>query len=119
MAQLCQEMPDGKPRKVWVPEAGYCSDTVYEDKLNKLTEKELQHEHLQQILLVYGYKVIAVPITLWPFFTTTLQSAQTLGVKRVRVNRLMNALHAHAITSLHAIIELRRGLERFPTSSKN
>ena len=115
MAQLCQKMPDGKPRKVWVAEAGYCSDTVYEDKL---TEKELQHEHLQQNLLVYGYEVIAVPITLWRFFTTTLQSAQTLGVERVRVNRLMNALHAQGITSLHTIVKLRRKVERSPTNRR-
>ena len=40
--------PDGKPRKVWVAEAGYCSDTMYEDKLN---EKEVQHKHLQEALL--------------------------------------------------------------------
>ena len=32
-AQLSPHMPDGKPRKVWVAEAGYCSDTMYEDKL--------------------------------------------------------------------------------------
>lgn len=40
-------MPDGKPRKVWVAEAGYCSDIVFEDNL---TEKEVHHEHLQQVL---------------------------------------------------------------------
>ena len=45
MAQLCPQMPDGKPRQVWVAEAGYCSDTMYEDKLD---EKELQHKRLQE-----------------------------------------------------------------------
>ena len=53
------------PRKVWVAEAGYCSDTMYEDKLK---EKELQHKrrlrHVVQALLAYGYEVIAVPIIL-------------------------------------------------------
>ena len=51
-------------------------------------------------------------------FTTTVQSAHTLGLERVRVNRLMNALHAHAIISLHTIVKLRRRLERCPTSRR-
>ena len=118
MAQLCPQMLDGKPRKVWIAEAGYCSDTMYEDKL---MEKELQHKRLQEALSAYGYEVIAVPIILGFYgtiFTTTVQSAQTLGIERVRVNRLMNTLHAHAITSLHTIIKLRRKLERSPTSRR-
>lgn len=118
MAHLCPTMPNGKPRKVWVAEAGYCSDTMYEDKLK---EKELQHRHLQEALSNYGYEVIAVPIILGFYgtiFTTTVQSAQTLGLERVRINRLMNALHAHAITSLHTIVKLRRRLERCPTSKR-
>ena len=36
-------------------------------------------------------------------FTTAVHSAQTLEVERVRVDRLMNALHAHAIRSVHSI----------------
>ena len=56
MAQSCPQMPDGKPWKVWVAEAAYCSDTMYEDKLK---EKELQHKHLQEALSALGYEVIA------------------------------------------------------------
>ena len=118
MAQLSPQMLDGKPRKVWVAEAGYCSDTMYEDKLK---EKELQHKRLQEALSAYGYEVIVVPIILGFYgtiFTTTVQSAQTLGVERARVNRLMNTLHAHAITSLHTIVKLRRKLERSPTNRR-
>ena len=87
MVQLCPQMLDGKPRKVWVAEAVYCSDTMYEDKLK---EKELQHIHLQEALSAYGYEVIAVPIILGFYgtiFTTTVQSVQTLGVEKARVNR--------------------------------
>ena len=29
MAQLFAQMPNSKPRKVWVAEAGCCSDTMY------------------------------------------------------------------------------------------
>lgn len=58
-AQLCPQMPDGKPRNVWVAEAGYCSDTMCEDKLK---EKQLQHKRLQEALSACGYAVIAVPI---------------------------------------------------------
>ena len=99
MAQLCPQMLDGKPRKVWVAEAGYCSDTMYEDKLK---EKELQHKRLQEALSAYGYEVIAVPIILGFYgtiFTTTVQSAQTLGIERVRVNRLMIMCLCAACTS--------------------
>ena len=114
MAQLCPQMLDGKPRKVWIAEAGYCSDTMYEDKLK---EKELQHKRLQEALSAYGYEVIVVPIILGFYgtiFTTTVQSAQTLGVERARVNcpEVMHSLHALAITSLHTIAKLRRKLER-------
>ena len=116
--QLYSNIRMSSSRKVWVAEAGYCSDTMYEDKLK---EKELQHKRLQQALSAYGYEVIAVPIILGFYgtiFTTTVQSAQTLGVERVRVNRLMNALHAHAITSLHTIVKLRRKLERSPANRR-
>ena len=66
-----------------------------------------------------GCGVVAVPIILGVYsttFATTVQSAQTLGVERVRVNRLMNALHAQAITSLQTALKLRRRLERSPTN---
>ena len=90
---ICWEMPDGKPRKVWVAEAGYCSDTRCEEKLK---ERELQHKHLQEALSAYGYEAVDVPCTVAPIilgfyntiFTTTVQSTQTLGVERARVNRL-------------------------------
>ena len=111
-------MLDGKPRNVWIAEAGYCSDTMYEDTLK---EKELQHKCLQEALAAYGYEVIAVPIILGFYGTilpTTVQSAQTSGVERVRGIRLMNTLHVHAITSLHTIIKLRRKLERSPSSRR-
>ena len=115
---LHPHMLDGKPRKVWIAEAGNCSDTMYEDTLQ---EKELQHKRLQEALSAYGYEVIAVPVILGFYgtnFTTTVQTAQTFGVERVRGNRLMNTLHVHAITSLHTIIKLRRKLERSPSSRR-
>ena len=61
--------------------AGYCSDTVSEDKLK---EKELQHTHLQEVLPGYGYEVIAVPGPIivgfyGTMFTTTVQSAHIVG----------------------------------------
>ena len=43
---------------------------------------------------------------------------QASGVERARVNLLMNTLHAHAITSLHTIVKLRRELERSPTNRR-
>lgn len=86
-------------------------DTLYEDKLK---EKELQHKHLQEASTAYGYEVVVVHVILefCGIMFKTAQSAQTLGVEKVRVNRVMNNLHAHAITCLNNVVELRRKLER-------
>lgn len=51
---LPPQMPDGKPRRVWIVEGGYCADTRYEGKLQ---EKEQQHKRLQKVVTAYGYKV--------------------------------------------------------------
>ena len=82
MWQPYPQMPDGKPRKVWVVEAGYCSDTMYQDKLK---EKELQHKHLQEALSSYGYEVIAVPI-IFGFYSTifTIKCSQ---LKRLELRK--------------------------------
>ena len=83
-------------------EAGFCSETMFEDKLK---EKELQHKHLQEALSAYRFEVDAVLTTLGVYgtgFTINVKWAQMLGVERVRARCSMNALHAHAITSLQA-----------------
>ena len=103
-------MPDGKPRQVWVAEAFYCLDTMYEDRFK---EKELQHKHLQEALSGYGYQVIAVPIILGFYgtiFTTTVQSAQMLGVERARLSRSMNNLHAHASQAFTLLLSVKESL---------
>ena len=118
VAPLSSKMPDGKQRKVWIAEGGYCADTRYE---HKLLEKQQQHRHLQDALTQYGYKIEVLPIFLGFYgsiFSTTQQSVQKLGVDRARSNKLMTCLHAQAITSLHTIVKLRRTLERSATNRR-
>ena len=45
-------LSNGKARKVYIVEGGYCSDTRY---LEKIQEKELQHSALESALKSYGY----------------------------------------------------------------
>ena len=52
---------NGKPRKVWIIELGYCSDTRY---LEKLAEKQQQHEQLCKLLTIEGYDVQLLPVIL-------------------------------------------------------
>ena len=47
MPTLTACLQNGRARRIWVVEGGYCSDTRYEDKLK---EKEGQHQALQTAL---------------------------------------------------------------------
>jgi hypothetical protein len=50
----------GGPRKIWLIELGYSSDTRYMDKV---IEKEKQHAGLCRLLAAEGYDVLLLPIT--------------------------------------------------------
>ena len=111
MHQLSSIMPTGCARKVWIVEGGYCSDTRYVDKLH---EKQQQHQRLEASLRAYGYDVSVLPIMLGFYGTipnSAVEAVHTLGIERKRANKLLLALHTHAITTLHATVTLRRKLE--------
>ena len=70
---------NGRARKVWIVEVGYCSDTRY---LDKLSEKTPQHRQLQS-LLMEGFNVTCLPIILGNFgaiYSTTESSLLQLGI---------------------------------------
>ena len=103
---------DGKARRIWIVEGGYCSDTRYEDKLK---EKEDQHLILQTALEDHGYQVLTLPIILGvsgSHFHTTTQAFKQLGLSHDAAKTLLFKLHEHSITCLHSIVTSRRVLER-------
>lgn len=111
MHQLSPNMPNGAARKVLIVEGRYSSDTRYIDKLH---EKQQQHQRLQASLTAYGYNLTVLPITLGFYGTvsnSTVEAVRTLGIERGRVNKLLLAPHTHAITTLQATGTLRRKLE--------
>ena len=111
MPPLCPNLPNGCARKVWIVEGGYCMDTRYVDKLH---EKQEQHKELEASLRAYGYNVSVLPIILGFCGTipnSVIEAMRALSNETTRANKLLLALHTHAITTLHATVTLRRRLE--------
>ena len=54
LPELSTILPNGKERKVYIVEGGYCNDTRY---LEKLQQKELQHSALASAVRKYDYDV--------------------------------------------------------------
>jgi hypothetical protein len=52
---------NSRPRKIWLVELGYSSDTRYMDKV---TEKKEQHAELCKLLATEGYNVVLLPVVL-------------------------------------------------------
>lgn len=105
-------MQNGKARRIWIVEGGYCSDTQYEDKLK---EKEGQHMMLQTALEGHGYQVQTLPIIIGvsgSHFHTTTQALNQLGSSYDAAKTLLLKLHEHSITCLHNIVTSSRVLER-------
>jgi hypothetical protein len=103
---------DTRPRRVWIVEIGYCSDTRYEAKLD---EKRAQHSQLQAALQSYGYDVTLIPMVLGntgTVYTTNLEGLMQLGMSREKGKKLLAQLHTHAVACTHNIVKSRRFLER-------
>ena len=94
MHQLSPIMPTGHARKVWIVEGFtqvYCSDVSYVDKLH---EKQQQHQRLEASLRAYGYDVSRLPILLGFYGTipfSAVEAVHTLGIERKRANKLLLA----------------------------
>ena len=98
MPTLTARLQNGRARKIWIVEGGYCSDTRYEDKLK---EKEGQHQALQTALEDHGHQVSTLPIILGvsgSHFHSTTDAFKQLGIGHDAINTLMIKLHEHSIT---------------------
>ena len=109
---------NGRPRRVWIVEVGYCSDTRYLDKLQENTQ---QHRQLQGLLMDKGFKVTCLPIILGNSganYSTTESSLSQLGISHGTVQTLTLKLSDHAAWYLHKLIKTCRQLEH-PGSHAN
>ena len=100
-----------KPRKVWIVEGGYCTDTRYTDKYKR---KELQHQQLQNLLIQKGCDVTLMPTVLGvtgAVYKTNVTALSALGIDSNKAKKLLKELHLHAVLTHHTIIKLRRKLE--------
>ena len=89
----------------------YCADTRY---VEKMAEKNEQHEKLVDMLKMYGYDVHLRPMPLGyagTIYNCNLSMLHDLGLQRTVAKGVLKKLHMHAITSLHNIIKERRYLE--------
>ena len=102
---------NGRARRVWIVEVGYCSDTRH---LDKLQEKTRQHRQLQSLLMDKGFKVTCLPIILGnsdAIYSTTESSLLQHGISHKAAQSLMLKLSDHAARYLHKLIKTRRQLE--------
>jgi len=108
---------NGRPRKVWIVELGYTSDTRY---LDKLTEKKRQHTQLCDMLTAEGYDVILLPLILGDegtLFKCLTHALKELQVQPARQKKLYSKLHLHSIHTLQNLVSQRRYLERTPNTT--
>ena len=90
-------MPNGRARRIWIVEGGYCLDTRHEEKLQ---EKEAQHTALEVALKMYGDDVTVLPIILGvsgSIYKTTKHAVGQLGIEHGPANELLRKLHDHAL----------------------
>jgi hypothetical protein len=71
---------NGRPRKVWLNELGYSSDTRYMDKV---IEKNEQHAELCKLLAAEEYDVMLLPVVLW--IAGTLFKSLDLATKEMDI----------------------------------
>jgi ribonuclease HI len=97
---------------VVLSEVGYGPDTRYMDKM---AEKQAQHQELQHMLAQAGWKVeITTPVVLGvggSIFVDTQQTLEQLGIGSSDNARILNKLHILSVTSAHQIVKTRRMLE--------
>jgi hypothetical protein len=102
---------NGRPRKIWLMELGYSSDTRYMDKV---TEKKEQHAELCKLLAAEGYGVVLLPIVLGSagtLFECLDGATKEMEIPNARKKKLYSKLHLHSIHSLQNLVSQRRYLE--------
>ena len=111
LPDLPSTLPNGKARKIYIVEGGYCSDTWY---LEKVQQKELQHSALESTLRSYGYDVTILTYILGFYgstYTSNLKTLKTLGIEHAAANKLSRKTHEHSVTCAHNLNKTRRVLE--------
>ncbi len=94
-----------------IVEIGYTSEGRY---MEKVQEKNQQHEKLQDLLKTEGHRVQQSNVILGSsggIFKSTLDTLEDLGIVKERRVKLAKRLHEHSIKWLHAIVTKRRTLE--------
>ena len=105
---------ESKPRKAYLVELGYCSDTNHQIKFQ---EKSVQHKELQRILQQQGFLVHYLVFTIGTTGTIpipTITNLSTLGISREHVDKLISKLHRESTASCTSILATRRMKESLP-----
>ena len=108
----------GRPRKIWVVELGYSSDTRY---LDNLAEKKLQHAQLCELLTTEGYDVHLLQIILGSagrVFKCLQHAAKELEIPPARRKTKFSKIHLHSVHTLQNLVSQRRYLERPQTGTE-
>ena len=101
-----------RPRKVWVLDGGYTSDTRH---LEKIQDKETQHSKLMHALQMRGYDAKLMIFTFGvgdSIYQQAHKDMQELGATATTAKATLRAIHLHSIESAATIITQRRILDR-------
>jgi len=94
-------------------EFGYCGDTRM---AGKITEKQAQHDLLQEKLLEAGWKDVKLWIfpfgTLGAIHSSSLPNLVALGLTTAAATKLLTKLSRHAVHAAQAIMRKKRELEQ-------
>eukprot|EP00798_Chlamydomonas_sp_ICE-L_P014832 gene14832-biopygen23857 len=105
---------ESKPRKAYLVELGYCSDTNHQIKFQ---EKSVQHKELQRILQQQGFLVhylVFIIGTTGTIPIPIITNLSTLGISREHVDKLISKLHRESTASCTSILATRRMKESLP-----
>ena len=101
----------GRRRFAKIVEVGYTSEGRF---IEKLAEKDQQHQQLKDLLEAQGFQVKVIPVILGStggICTISTEGLEQMGIDRTRRERLNRKLHHDAITWMHAIVKKRRMLD--------
>ena len=93
-----------RPRKVWVIEGGYTSDTRHMDKVR---EKQRQHHALMEALQIRGYNAKLMTFTFGvggSIYQQAHDDMQELGVAAAAAKTTLRAIHLHSVEQAVKII---------------
>ena len=100
------------PRKVWLLEGGYTSDTRQVEIVEKIEEKRQQHKTLLKALEMQRLWCTNAEIGAGEtIYKRTQNFLQGVGIDPVEMKRLLKDIHLHSVEYLHNIVVQRRQLD--------